>query len=289
MEAEARRQTAFAHRRGASSSEGGSRRGGFNSDAPNDRLSPAGACRGQCPHARAESSAGPSDTCSGRRQNPSGECLRLVRAYRTRALWAYVVRSRRPRQMVDYGSLEDNSLQRTCSTCKDPAGNGSSSAASGLLRLSHPPQSSRSRTIIWRSWIGATSGPGAVVSRVKAAPRSGMGRQSPAKQNQSSPAFVNFHFDFGDFLPVNSKKCDAGTRQRPTGKRLPSERKLMIGGPLGFAGGKPQRKTENSNEPSSRRLTTGAGSVGQMSSRGSRFGAADGHLTGMRVSLNAAR
>ena len=51
MEAEARRQTAFAHRRGASSSQGGSRRGGFNSDAPNDRLSPAGACRGQCAHA----------------------------------------------------------------------------------------------------------------------------------------------------------------------------------------------------------------------------------------------
>jgi hypothetical protein len=23
--------------------------------------------------------------------------------------------------------------------------------------------------------------------------------------NQSSPAFVNFHFDFGDFAPVNSK------------------------------------------------------------------------------------
>ena len=201
MEAEARRQTTFAHRRGASSSEGGSRRGGVYSDAPNDRLSPAGACRGQCAHRRAESSAGPSDTCSGRRQNPSGECLRLVRAYRTRALWAYVVRSRRPRQMVAYGSVEDNSLQRTCSTCKDPAGNGWRSAASGLLRLSHPPQSSRSRTIIWRSWIGSMSGPGTVVSRVKAAPRSGMGRQSPAKQNQSSPAFVNVHFDFGDLVP----------------------------------------------------------------------------------------
>src|ERR1700685_300461 len=104
-----------------------------------------------------------------------------------------------PRQMVDCGAVEDTALQRTCSTCKDPAGNGWSSAASGLLRLSHPPQSSRSRTIIWRLWIGSTSGPGVVVSRVKAAPLSGMGRQSPAKQNQSSPAFVNFHFDFGDF------------------------------------------------------------------------------------------
>ena len=74
----------------------------------------------------------------------------------------------------------------------------------------------------------------------------------------SNYAFLNFHFDFGEVLPVNSKKCDAGTRQRPTGKRLPSERKLMIGGPLGFAGGKPQRKIENSNEPSSRRLRIGA-------------------------------
>ena len=34
---------------------------------------------------------------------------------------------------------------------------------------------------------------------------------------------------------------------------------------------------------------TGAVSVGQMSSRGSRFGAAWGNRTGMRVSLNASR
>jgi hypothetical protein len=66
-----------------------------------------------------------------------------------------------------------------------------------------------------------------------------MGRQRPAKQNHSSPIFVNFHFDFGDFAPVNSKKCDAGTRQRPFGNRRPSERKLMIGAPFGRDGGKP--------------------------------------------------
>ena len=46
----------------------------------------------------------------------------------------------------------------------------------------------------------------------------GIGRHSPAKQNQSSPALVNFHFVFGDLVPVNSKKCDAGTRHRPTEK-----------------------------------------------------------------------
>jgi hypothetical protein len=34
----------------------------------------------------------------------------------------------------------------------------------------------------------------------------------PAKQNQSSPALVNFHFDFGGFVPVNSKKWEAGIR-----------------------------------------------------------------------------
>src|SRR5947207_15347210 len=87
--------------------------------------------------------------------------------------------------------------------------------------------------------MGATSGPGSVVSSVNASPPSGIGRHSPAKQNQSSPAFVNFHFVFGDLAPVNSKKCDAGIRQRPTGNRRPSERKLMTGGPLGRAGGKP--------------------------------------------------
>ena len=46
-------------------------------------------------------------------------------------------------------------------------------------------------------------------------PASGIGRHSPAKQNQSSPALVNLHFDFGGFVPVNSKKCEAGIRQRP--------------------------------------------------------------------------
>src|SRR6266567_5443774 len=133
--------------------------------------------------------------------------------------------------------------------------------------------------------MGATSGPGSVVSSVKAAPPSGIGRHRPAKQNQSSPTLVNFHLVFGDLVPVNSKKCDAGTRQRPIGKRRPSERKLITGGPFGRAGGKPHRNSVNSFVPSSSRRITGALSVGQMSSRGSRFGAAFGHLTGIRVRL----
>src|SRR5437763_17014610 len=117
--------------------------------------------------------------------------------------------------------------------------------------------------------MGATSGPGSVVSSVNASPPSGIGRHNPAKQNQSSPILVNFHFIFGDFAPVNSKKCDAGIRQRPTGNRRPSERKLMMGAPLGRAGGNPHRNSANSLVPSPSHRTTGDLSVGQMSSRGS--------------------
>ena len=54
---------------------------------------------------------------------------------------------------------------------------------------------------------------------------------SPAKQNQSSPVLVNRHLLFGDFVPVNSKKKDAGMRHRPLPKRRPSERKLITGPP----------------------------------------------------------
>src|SRR5437868_1304166 len=136
--------------------------------------------------------------------------------------------------------------------------------------------------------MGATSGPGSVVRSVNASSPSGTGRHSPAKQNQSSPALVNFHFDFGEFAPVNSKKWEAGIRQRPFGKRRPSERKLITGAPLGRAGGKPQRNCTIST-PFSRRRKTGASSVGQMSSRGSRFGAAVGNTTGARIWLKAAR
>src|SRR5438874_10975572 len=124
--------------------------------------------------------------------------------------------------------------------------------------------------------MGATSGPGSVVSRVKASTApSGIGRQRPAKQNQSSSAFVNFHFDFGDFVPVNSKKWEAGTRQRPFGNRRPSERKLITGAPFGRPGGKPHRSWTSST-PSSRRRKTGAVSVGQISLRGSRLGRLSG-------------
>src|SRR5438105_14776004 len=131
--------------------------------------------------------------------------------------------------------------------------------------------------------VGATSGPGSVMRIVKASPvPSGIERHSPAKQNQSSPALVNFHFDFGGLVPVNSKKCEAGIRERPFGNRRPSERKLITGAPLGRAGGNPQHSCTSST-PSSRRRKTGAGSVGQMSSRGSRFGGAVGKTISARI------
>ncbi len=101
------------------------------------------------------------------------------------------------------------------------------------------------RITIRRSWIDTTSGPGSVVSSVNASPPCGIGRQRSAKQNQCSPALINFHFGFGDLVPVNSKKCDAGRRHLPTGNRRPPERKLMTGGPFGRAGGKPQRMIVN--------------------------------------------
>jgi hypothetical protein len=101
--------------------------------------------------------------------------------------------------------------------------------------------------------MGATSGPGSVVNKVKAAPLSGIGRHNPAKQNQSPPIFVNRHFVFGDFLPVNSQKNDTDMRHRPTGNLRPSDRKLMTGGPFARPGGKPQRRTVNSLIPSSSR------------------------------------
>ena len=99
MEAQARRQTAFAHRRGASSPQGGSRRGRFDSNTTDDRLSPAGASRGQRACRRAKSSARPSNTCSRRRQNPSGQRLWLVRADRAWTLRTDLVRTRRPGHM----------------------------------------------------------------------------------------------------------------------------------------------------------------------------------------------
>jgi hypothetical protein len=57
----------------------------------------------------------------------------------------------------------------------------------------------------------------------------------------------------------------------------------MTGGALGRAGGNPHRRSANSFVPSSSRRITGAVSVGQILSRGWRFGIAVGHLTGIWV------
>src|SRR5439155_20915149 len=111
---------------------------------------------------------------------------------------------------------------RTGSAVGAPGGGGQSSSASARGRSGHASPSGRSSATIWRLWIGATSGPGSVVSSVKASPSPlDIGWHKPAKQNQSPPVLVNFHFVFGDFVPVNSKKCDAGTKQRPTENVFP--------------------------------------------------------------------
>ena len=176
---------------------------------------------------------------------------------------------------------------RTCSTTSRPWGNGRNSSPSGRDWSSHAAQSERSKMTICRSWIGTTPGPGSVVNRVKASGTpSAPGRQIPAKQNHASPARVNRHFDFGDLLPVNSKKCDAGTRQRPGPNRRPSLRKLMTGGALGRLGAKPQRSWASSTPFLARRMI-GAVSVGQISSRGSRLGIAPDVLRGSLRWLNS--
>src|SRR3954469_20922284 len=85
--------------------------------------------------------------------------------------------------------------------------------------------------------MGATSGPGAVVSMVKAggwlrSPPPGASRHRPAMQRKGAPFKVKRCLAFGYFLPVNSKNAEAGIRQRLLlSKRLPSERKLNTGPP----------------------------------------------------------
>ena len=143
--------------------------------------------------------------------------------------------------------MPNPSCQRTCPTIRLPWGNGRSSSLSGRVKSSHAFQSVRSKTTTWRLWIGAISGPGSVVRSVKLPGTSPCaGRHNPAKQNQSSPALVNRHFDFGDFVPVNSKKCEAGTRHLPLQKRRPSDLKLITGGAFARPGRKPHRSCASS-------------------------------------------
>jgi hypothetical protein len=65
-------------------------------------------------------------------------------------------------------------------------------------------------------------------------------RHSAAIAMNGEPVNVKRCFAFGYFLPVNSKKAEAGTRQRSLlSKRRPSERKLKAGPPRGLVGGEP--------------------------------------------------
>jgi hypothetical protein len=110
----------------------------------------------------------------------------------------------------------------------------------------------------------AASGPGTINSRGN----TGGSGLAPAAAAANRPRPHQSRID-----GRSAGRGPAGTRHRPIGKRRFSERKLMIGGPLGLAGGKPQRSWANSWPSSVCRMTT-AVSVGQISSRGSRFGGA---------------
>ena len=116
---------------------------------------------------------------------------------------------------------------------------------------------------------------------------SGIGRHKPAKQNHSSPAFVNFHLVFGDLLPVNSKNARLA-RAAPLWKLPLFGTKIDHRPALGLRGRKAPAHLCEFVALFGWRIT-GAVSVGQMSLGGSRFGAAFGQRTGMRIWLNAAR
>src|SRR5438045_4195831 len=133
--------------------------------------------------------------------------------------------------------------------------------------------------------MGTTSGPGSVVSSVNASPPCGIGRQRPAKQNQSSPALVNFHFVFGrlgagEFKEMR-RRHEASPDREPAslGAEIDDGRTLCPD----------RRKAPACDRKLIRRVFHPANDGGRisrpMSSRGSRFGAALGHFTGIRVWL----
>src|SRR5260221_12779868 len=81
-------------------------------------------------------------------------------------------------------------------------------------------------------------------------------RHSPAIAMKGAPARVKRCFALGYFLPVNSKKAEAGTRQRLLlSKRRPSDRKLKAGPPRGFDDGKPKRLCASSIRFPASRIT----------------------------------
>jgi hypothetical protein len=86
---------------------------------------------------------------------------------------------------------------------------------------------------------GSNVRPGSVVSSVNAFPApSGIGRHNPAKQNQSSPGLVNFHFDFGDLVPVlRGTLCPADGRFVMTTDMNAGRYILTAGGLLGPSAG----------------------------------------------------
>ncbi len=94
-------------------------------------------------------------------------------------------------------------------------------------------------TQTWRSWIGAMSGPGSVVSMVKLRAPSLSSLHRPAMPITGRSLRRKRYLVLGDLVPVNSKKPERMMRQRLlSSKWRLSERKLKTGGALG-RGGRP--------------------------------------------------
>lgn len=87
-------------------------------------------------------------------------------------------------------------------------GSGLISDFADTVGSSQSAQAQRSRMTICRSWYGAMSGPGSIVSMVKAWPTPGISRQMPAMQKIGSSFLVKSHLSFrfflGSFGSVNS-------------------------------------------------------------------------------------
>ena len=145
-------------------------------------------------------------------------------------------------------------------------GSGQSSSASGRDRSSQARQSERSSTTTCRSWMGATSGPGLRRQHREGGPApSGIGRHSPAKQNQSSPALVNLHFDFGDFPPGELEEMRGRHEAAPFRKPTPLGAEVDHWRTLWASWREAPAKLRELAALLRRRIT-GAVSVGQMSS-----------------------
>ena len=169
---------------------------------------------------------------------------------------------------------------RTCSTRRLPAGSGRSSSGSGRDCSSQARQFDRSSTTICRSWMGAASGPGLGRQQREAVTRAvGHGTPQTGEAEPVLPGLGELPFRFRRFRAGEFEEVRRGHQAAPLREPPPLRAEIDDRRAFRPARRKPQRNCTNSN-PSSTGRITGAVSVGQMSSRGSRFGAALGNRPG---------